>query len=66
MVKERKDITGLNCIKKASGKAIVDDKGIKDLRKEYMENMMNEENEWTIRYRLRLRKDQQIASGLLK
>jgi len=66
MVKERKDITGLNCIKKASGKAIVDDKRIKDLRKEYMENMMNEENEWTIRYRLRLRKDQQIASGLLK
>jgi len=66
MVKERKDITGLNCIKKASGKAIVDDKGIKDLQKEYMENMMNEENEWTIRYRLRLRKDQQIASGLLK
>jgi len=66
MVKERKDITGLNCIKKASGKAIVDDKGIKDLWKEYMENMMNEENEWTMRYRLRLRKDQQIASGLLK
>ena len=43
MVKERRDITGLNCIKGASGKVIVDDKGIKDSWKEYM---MNEENEW--------------------
>ena len=37
MVKERQDITGLNCIKGASGKVIVDDKGIKDSWKEYME-----------------------------
>ena len=33
--------TGLNCIKGASGKVIVDGKGIKD-----MEKLMNEENEW--------------------
>jgi len=33
MVKERQDITGLNCIKGASGKVIVDDKGIKDSSK---------------------------------
>ena len=46
MVKERQDITGLNCIKGASGKVIVDDKGIKDSWKEYMEKQMNEENEW--------------------
>ena len=46
MVKERQDITGLNCIKGASGKVIVDDKGIKDYWKEYMEKLMNEENEW--------------------
>jgi len=45
MVKERQDITGLNCIKGASGKEIVDDKGIKDLWKEYTEKLMNEENE---------------------
>jgi len=43
MVKERHDITGLNCIKGASGKVIVDGKGIKDSWKLYM---MNEENEW--------------------
>ena len=35
MVKERQDITGLNCIKGASGKVIVDDKGIKDCRGVY-------------------------------
>ena len=46
MVKERQDITGLNCIKGASGKVIVDDKGIKDSWKKYMEKLMNEENEW--------------------
>ena len=46
MVKERQDITGLSCIKGASGKVIVDDKGIKDCWKEYMEKLMNEENEW--------------------
>ena len=43
---ERQDITGLNCIKGASGKVIVDDKGIKDSWKEYMRKLMNEENEW--------------------
>jgi len=46
MVKERQDITGLNCIKGASGKVIVDDKVIKDSWKKYTENLINEENEW--------------------
>jgi len=46
MVRVRQDITGLNCIKGASGKVTVDDKGIKDLWKENMEKLMNEENEW--------------------
>ena len=58
MVKERQDITGLNCIKGASGKEIVDDKGIKDCWKEYMEKLMNEENE--------VKEDQQIMSGWTK
>jgi len=48
IVKERQDITGLNCIKGASGKVTVDDKGIKDSWKEYIEKLMNEENEWDI------------------
>ena len=44
MVKERQDITGLNCINGASG--IVDGKVIQDSLKEYMEKLMHEENEW--------------------
>ena len=46
MVKERRDVTGSNCLKGVSGKVIVDEKGIKDSRKVYMEKLMNEENEW--------------------
>ena len=46
MVKERQDITGSNCLKGVSGKVIVDEKGIKDSWKEYMEKLMYEENEW--------------------
>jgi len=41
MVKERHDITGLNCIKGASWKVIVDDEGIKHDMKEYMQKLMN-------------------------
>jgi len=46
MVKERQDITGSNCLKGVLGKVIVDEKGIKDSWKEYMEKLTNEENEW--------------------
>jgi len=42
MVKERQYIK----MKGVSGKVIVDAKGIKDSWKEYMEKLMNEENEW--------------------
>jgi len=37
MVKERQDITGSNCLKGVSGKVIVDEKGIKDSWKEYID-----------------------------
>jgi len=46
MIKERQDITGSNCLKGVSCKVIVDEKRIKDSWKEYMEKLMNEENEW--------------------
>jgi len=46
MVKERQDITRSNCLKVVSGKRSVDKKGIKDSWKEYMEKLMDEENEW--------------------
>jgi len=35
-----------NCLKGVLGKVIVDEKGIEDSLKEYMEKLMNEENEW--------------------
>jgi len=46
MLKERQDVMGSNCLKGVSGKVIVNEKGIKGSRKEYMEKLMNEENEW--------------------
>jgi len=46
MVKERQDITGSNCLKGVSGNVIIDEKGIIDSWKEYMEKLMNEENQW--------------------
>jgi len=49
MVKERQDITGSNCLKDVSGKVIVDEKGIEDSWKEYVEKLMNEENQWDCR-----------------
>ena len=42
--KKRQDITGSNCLKGVSGKVIVDEKGIKDSWKQYMEKLMNERN----------------------
>jgi len=55
MVKERQDITGSNCLKGVSGKVIVDQKGIKDSWKEYVEKLMNEENEWDHRISTRVK-----------
>ena len=46
IVKDRCDIMGSNCLKGVSGKVIIDEKGIKDSWKEYMEKLMSEENEW--------------------
>jgi len=37
---------GSNCLKGVMGEVIVDEKGIKDWWMEYMEKLMNEENEW--------------------
>jgi len=45
MVKERHDIMGPDCLIGVSGIMIVDEKGIKDSWKEYIEKLMNEENE---------------------
>jgi len=46
MVEERRDITGLNCIEGASGKVVVDDRGIGDSWKECMGILVSEESGW--------------------
>jgi len=51
-------------MKGASGKVIVDDKGIKNSWKEYMEKLMNEENEWDHKIPAEVKEGLQIASGL--
>ena len=66
MVKERQDITESNCLKGVSGEVIVDEKEIKDSWKEYMEKLMNEEMNGIMEYQLKLKKDQQTASGSVK
>ena len=65
MVIERQDITGSNCVKGVSGKVTVDEKGI-DSWKEYMEKLMNEENEWNHRIEPTVNEDQHIASGWIR
>jgi len=52
---------GSNCLKEVSGKVTVDEKGIKDSWKEYIEKLMNEDMGPE-----ELKKDQQIASGSMK
>jgi len=67
MVKETQDIMGSNSLNGISCRVIVDEKGIKDPWKEYMEKLMNEENEWDHRnIGWSYKKNLQIASGLMK
>jgi len=48
------------------GRVIVDEKGIKDSWKEYMEKLMNEANEWDHRISAGVKERQQIASASMK
>jgi len=45
---------------------IAGEKGIKDSWKEYMEKLINNENEWNHRISARIKEEQQIASGSMK
>ena len=46
MSRERADVTKVNCIKDSRGRLILDEIGKKRVWKEYMEKLLNEENEW--------------------
>ena len=44
--KERKDITGTNCLKGDNGELLVSEEQVSDRWREYFEKLLNEENEW--------------------
>ena len=44
--KERKDITGTNCLKKDNGELLVSEEQVSDRWREHFEKLLNEENEW--------------------
>ena len=46
MAKERQDVVGVNCLKDADGNIVIDSNEIKDDWRQYMEKLLNEENEW--------------------
>jgi len=66
VVKERLDIMGSYCLKGVSDKVIVDEKGIKDLWKEYMEKLIMKRMNSIIGYQLELKNNQQFASISMK
>ena len=43
---DRQAVCGVNCLRNAEGSLVVDECGIKSTWKQYMEKLMNEENEW--------------------
>ena len=45
--RESKDIDGIVCMKDGKGNLVMDDEGIRKVWKEYMEKLMNEENDWS-------------------
>jgi hypothetical protein len=45
-VKYRQDVVEVNCLKDKQGNLVLDEEGRKSIWKEYMEKLLNEENEW--------------------
>ena len=42
----RQDVVGVNCVKDASGKVLVENDQVKEEWRKYMEKLLNEENTW--------------------
>jgi len=66
MAKERQDVTGSNCLKDETGKVVVDGNRIKDTRKKYTENMMNEENNWDHEISCSVKEEPEVIAVLKK
>ena len=46
MAKSRQDVVGVNCVKDANGKLLVENDQVKEEWRKYMEILLNEENTW--------------------
>ena len=46
MAKSRQDVAGVNCVKDAKGKVLVENDQVKEEWRKYMEKLLNEENTW--------------------
>ena len=46
MMKERQDVVKVNCLKDMRDNVVVDEEDRKKIWKEYMEKLLNEENDW--------------------
>jgi len=46
MAKSRQDVIGVNCVKDATGKVLVENDQVKEEWRKYMEKLLNEENTW--------------------
>ena len=46
MAKSRQDVDGVNCVKDANGKVLVENDQLKEEWRKYMEKLLNEENTW--------------------
>jgi hypothetical protein len=46
MIKERQEVVGGSCVNDDQGRLVIDSEGIKGVWKEYMEKLLNEENDW--------------------
>ena len=46
MAKSRQDVVGVNCVKDANRKVLVESDQVKEEWRKYMEKLLNEENTW--------------------
>ena len=46
IVRKNKDVVGVNCVKDKQGKLVTEEAKIKNVWKEYFEELLNEEFDW--------------------
>jgi len=46
MAISRQDVVGVNCVKDANGRVLVETDQVKEVLRNYMEKLLNKENTW--------------------